>query len=209
MTFQGFEQKDFDAFSIEGLEERMVAIKNRIQPKFREIGSELVDYLSLQLGNEVYLHIAKHARRTVNPPNDTWLAIADNKRGYKKHPHFQVGLFDDHVFIWLALIYELDHKRSIAEAFVNSFHEIKGLPDHYVVSLNHMKKDTIKLNDLEIKDVERFRDVKKCEFLIGQHLSPEDQRVKNGDQFLTTAKETFDSLIPLYQKALKSRSTAG
>ncbi len=205
MTFQGFEQKDFDTFSIEGLDGRMEAIKNRIQPKFKEIGSELADYLSLQLGNEVYLHIAKHARRTVNPPNDTWLAIADNKRGYKKHPHFQVGLFDDHVFIWLALIYELDHKRAIAETFVNSFEEIKKLPDHYVVSLDHMKKEAISLEDLKLKDVERFRDVKKCEFLIGQHLSPDDARTTNGGEFLETAKETFNSLIPLYQKALRSR----
>src|SRR5690625_913338 len=208
MTFQGFEQKDFDTFSIEGLDARMEAIKNRIQPKFQEIGSELTDYLSLQLGNEVYLHIAKHARRTVNPPNDTWLAIADNKRGYKKHPHFQVGLFDDHVFIWLALIYELDHKRSIAEAFVNSFEKIKNLPDYYVVSLDHMKKEAISLDELKLKDVERFRDVKKCEFLIGQHLSPEDPRATDGDKFLETAKETFDSLIPLYQKALRSRSAS-
>jgi uncharacterized protein YktB (UPF0637 family) len=206
MTFQGFDQHDFDAFTIDGLEARMEAIQNRIQPKFQEIGSELTDYLSLQLGNEVYLHIAKHARRTVNPPNDTWLAIADNKRGYKKHPHFQVGLFDDRVFIWLALIYELDHKRSIAESFVESFEEIKGLPDHYVVSLDHMKKDAIKLENLQMKDVKRFRDVKKCEFLIGQHLLPGDERLTDGDKFLETVKNTFDSLIPLYQKALRSRS---
>ncbi|GAB3800033.1 YktB family protein [Virgibacillus kimchii] len=205
MTFQGFDQKDFETFSIDGLEERMNAIRNRIQPKFKEIGNELVDHLSLKLGNEVFLHIAKHARRTVNPPKDTWLAIADNKRGYKKHPHFQVGLFDNHVFIWLALIYELDHKRSIAEAFIDSFEEIKGLPDHYVVSLDHMKKGAISLNDLELKDVERFRDVKKCEFLIGQHLLPDDEKTRDGDQFLKTAKETIDSLIPLYQKALRSR----
>ncbi|MFA1818707.1 YktB family protein [Virgibacillus oceani] len=206
MTFQGFEQKDFDTFSIDGLEARMEAIQNRIQPKFQEIGSELVDYLSFQLGNEVYLHIAKHARRTVNPPNDTWLAIADNKRGYKKHPHFQIGLFDDHVFIWLALIYELDYKRSIAESFVASFDEIKELPNHYVISLDHMKKDAISLDNLKLQDVERFRDVKKCEFLIGQHFSPDDERVSDGDKFLETAKNTFDSLIPLYQKALRSRT---
>jgi uncharacterized protein YktB (UPF0637 family) len=141
----------------------------------------------------------------VNPPNDTWLAIADNKRGYKKHPHFQIGLFDDRVFIWLALIYELDYKQSIAASFIDSFEEIKGLPDHYVVSLDHMKKDAIKLENLQLKDVERFRDIKKCEFLIGQHLLSDDERLSNGDKFLETAKKTFDFLIPLYQKALRSR----
>jgi len=205
MEFQGFNNEDFDTFLINGLDERMEAIQTRIQPKFKEIGEFLVDYLSALLGNEMYLHIAKHARRTVNPPNDTWLAIADNKRGYKKHPHFQVGLFDDHVFIWLALIYELDHKQKIAENFLNSFEEIKQLPSHYVVSLDHTKKDSIPLTELEEKHVERFRDVKKAEFLIGQHLAKNDERLSNGDVFLKTAKSTFESLIPFYQKALQSK----
>lgn len=205
LTFNGFKKRDFDTFSIEGLEERMEAIQSRIQPKFQQIGSELTDFLSAHLGNEVYLHIARHARRTVNPPQDTWLAIADNKRGYKKHPHFQVGVFDDHIFIWLALIYELDHKKAIAETFINHFDEIKQLPDHYVVSLDHMKKGAIALPELQLKDVERFRDVKKAEFLVGQHLAVNDERVKNGEKFLETAKSTFQTLIPFYQLALSAK----
>jgi len=205
MSFQGFEQKDFDTFLINGLDERMEAIQTRIQPKFKEIGDYLVDYLSAKLGYEVYLHIAKHARRTVNPPKDTWLAIADNKRGYKKHPHFQVGLFDDHVFIWLALIYELNYKKEIAQNFLDSFEEIKRLPSHFVVSLDHMIKDSIPISELEKKDLERFRDVKKAEFLIGQHLPNMDERVCDGDLFIKTAENTFDSLLPFYQKALQSK----
>ncbi|UJL47809.1 DUF1054 domain-containing protein [Virgibacillus sp. NKC19-16] len=205
MSFEGFAKKDFNTFLIDGLDERMEAIQTRIQPKFQEIGSYLADYLSAEIGNEMYLHIAKHARRTVNPPNDTWLAIADNKRGYKKHPHFQVGLFDDHVFIWLAFIYELDHKSKIAESFVDDFEKIKQLPDHYVVSLDHMKKNKIKLKDLQLKDVERFRDVKKAEFLIGQHLPVEDPRLTDGDAFLETAKETYKRLLPFYQKAMGAK----
>ncbi|RCO06314.1 DUF1054 family protein, partial [Bacilli bacterium] len=94
MSLQGFNKEDFETFHIDGLDSRMEAIQNRIQPKFQLIGSQLVDVLSAELGNEMFLHIAKHARRTVNPPQDTWLAIGNNKRGYKKHPHFQLGLFD-------------------------------------------------------------------------------------------------------------------
>ncbi|MCG1029785.1 DUF1054 domain-containing protein [Virgibacillus halodenitrificans] len=205
MNFDGFKQHDFDTFSINGLDERMEAIQSRIQPKFQELGSYMVDYLSAQLGNEVYLHIAKHARRTVNPPKDTWLAIADNKRGYKKHPHFQIGLFDDHVFIWLALIYELDHKKEIAQTFLDNYQTLEKLPDYYRISLDHTKKTSISLKQLEKKDVERFRDVKKAEFLIGQHLPSTDLRVKNGDKFINTVKDTFNSLIPFYQMALRSK----
>lgn len=202
MTFNGFTKDDFDTFKIDGLEDRMEAIQTRIQPKFQDIGNELVDFLSVQLGNEVFLHIAKHARRTVNPPNDTWLAIANNKRGYKKHPHFQVGLFDDHVFIWLAFIYELDDKQKIAETFIDRFDEIKRLPDDFVVSLDHMKKNSIPLPELRLQDMERFRDVKKAEFLIGRHLLPTDPLVQEGRKFLEAAKETIQTLLPLYQTSL-------
>lgn len=58
MSIRGFVKSDFDTFQIDGLDARMEAIQNRIQPKFKEIGQELVEYLSTQLGNEVYLHIA-------------------------------------------------------------------------------------------------------------------------------------------------------
>ena len=120
MKFEGFTYNDFDTFNIEGLSNRMEAIQGRIQPKFRAIGEPLTQDLSILLGNEMFLHIARHLRRKVNPPNDTWLAICNNKRGYKQHPHFQVGLYDDHLFIWLAFIYELPNKQKIASTFLDN-----------------------------------------------------------------------------------------
>lgn len=201
---QGFTKNDFQTFEIDGLKERMDAIQKRIQPKFKEIGNELVDYLSAHLGNEVYLHIAKHARRTVNPPNDTWLAIADNKRGYKMQPHFQVGLFNDHLFMWLACIYELNGKSEIAKAYIEHFDSLKNLPDEFVISMDHMKKNAFPIEQLEIHHLERFRDVKKAEFLIGMHLAPGDVRTTDGDKLIKTAKETFNTLIPFYRLALSA-----
>jgi len=199
---QGFTQNDFKTFEIDGLKERMDAIQKRIQPKFAEIGSDLVDYLSAQLGNEMYLHIAKHARRTVNPPDDTWLAIGDNKRGYKMHPHFQVGLFDDHLFMWMACIYELNGKSKIAKSYMEHFDELKNLPSQFVISMDHMKKGAFPLAELEMSHLERFRDVKKAEFLIGLHLSPEDTRTTDGDKLIQTGKGTFETLIPFYRLAM-------
>jgi uncharacterized protein YktB (UPF0637 family) len=40
MTFTGFIPTDFAAFQIDGLEARMEAIRERIQPKFRALGSK-------------------------------------------------------------------------------------------------------------------------------------------------------------------------
>jgi uncharacterized protein YktB (UPF0637 family) len=207
--FSGFTEHDFETFSIEGLEDRMVALQTRIQPKFKELGNVLSGDISILSGNEMFLHIAKHARRKVNPPKDTWMAICHDKRGYKKHPHFQVGLFDDHVFIWFALIYEVPNKKQIATTFLNNLDTIyETIPKEFVISLDHMKKEATKIKDINKEDLEkmliRFRDVKKAEFLVGYHVAANDLILKDGNQFLNLAKNTMTSLMPLYQMAFKA-----
>ncbi|MEK5522499.1 hypothetical protein B5V89_16280 [Heyndrickxia sporothermodurans] len=205
MQFEGFTKNDFDTFNIEGLDARMEAIEERIRPKFREIGQLLTDELSVNLGEEMFLHIAKHARRTVNAPKDTWLAIAGNKRGYKQHPHFQVGLFDDHVFIWLAFIYELPNKAEMAKTFLKNLKTIKSsIPNDFVVSQDHMKKNATSLKEIDLKNaLERFRDVKKAEFLIGRQIAANDPILTNGTEFIDVVRNTFETLIPLYKLAYK------
>lgn len=200
LTFNGFSSEDFRIFQIEGLAQRMEAIQQHIQPKFKEIGEELTTYLTSKLGIEMFLHIAKHARRTKNPPNDTWLAIANNKRGYKKHPHFQVGLFDDRVFIWLAFIYELPNKQQIANRFTQNMEVIHSLPNDFVISQDHMKKEAISLAESDLtKILKQFHDVKKAEFLIGRQIKSTDPLLTDGQAFIKETKSTFDSLLPLYK----------
>ncbi|MFC5588575.1 YktB family protein [Sporosarcina soli] len=205
MNFEGFAQNDFDTFKIEGLAERMEAIQERIQPKFRTIGEPLTEDLAMMLGNEMHLHIARHARRTVNPPNDTWLAICNNKRGYKQHPHFQIGLYDDHLFIWLAFIYELPNKQKIASTFLDHMDDIvKTVPNDYVVSMDHMKKDKESMEEIDLHAaLERFRNVKKAEFLIGRHIASNDPIIKDGQALYEVVKDTFETLLPLYTLSYK------
>jgi uncharacterized protein YktB (UPF0637 family) len=200
MQFIGFTQQDFETFAIDGLDERMKAIRERIQPKFKVIGEILKDDLSILVGSEMFLHIAKHARRTKNPPKDTWLAISHNKRGYKSHPHFQVGLFDDHVFIWLAYIYELPNKQKFAQKFLDHVNTIKKIiPNDFVISLDHTKKDAQLMNEIDIeKALIRFRDVKKAEFLVGRHIEANDPILKDGEKFINFTRETFKTLVPIY-----------
>lgn len=206
-VFKGFKQEDFDTFTIDGLEERMKAIQTRIQPKFQAISDELLQSLSVRSGLEMFLHIAKHARRKVNPPVDTWMAMANNKRGYKQHPHFQIGLFDDRVFIWLAFIYELPNKKEIAEKFLQQSSEIKRrLPPEMMLSFDHMKKDALSLSEMDEdqweQGLKRFRDVKKAELLIGRNIMKNDPVLKDGKRFIAFTNETFDQLLPLYHLSL-------
>lgn len=94
--------KDFNVFKIDGLEQRMNALNDHVRPKFHQLGDDFATYFSSQLGEEFFPHVAKHARRTVNPPQDSWVAFAPYKRGYKSLPHFQIGLWHSHLFIVLA-----------------------------------------------------------------------------------------------------------
>lgn len=204
MTFTGFTEIDFETFHIDGLDERMVAIRERIQPKFRAIGDELADHLAKQLGHEMYIHIARHARRTVNPPNDTWMAFCHNKRGYKKHPHFQVGLWDDRVFVWLAYIYELPNKQEFAEVFLNHEDDLREIiPGDFDISMNHMKKSNEKIADIDLQEkLARFHDVKSAEFLIGKQFSMRESILRDGEAFLDEIKTIYDTLLPIYQLSL-------
>lgn len=201
MTKVGFSTEDFKTFTIEGLEPRMEAIRSSIQPKFQLIGEELRLYIETLLNQDMHLHIAQHARRTTNPPKDTWLAVAANKRGYKKHPHFQVGLFDDHLFVWLAYIYELPGKQDIAKLFLENEHDIKEtVPNSYMVSLDHTKKQAEPFQTLDLTaSLERFRDVKKAEWLVGRHFSATDPLVQDGEALMNELKSTVQTLLSLYK----------
>ncbi|MFC4556970.1 YktB family protein [Virgibacillus kekensis] len=206
MEFNGFTEDDFKTFEIEGLDQRMDAIRERIQPKFKAIGDALADDISELTGNEMHIHIAQHMRRTKNPPKDTWMAFCHNKRGYKKHPHFQIGLFDDHLFIWLAYIYELPEKQEIASRFLNHLDDIKAsVPDDYVVSLDHTKKEATKMKDVDLEQaLTRFKNVKKAEFLVGRHIQPDSPLLKDGNAFLKEVKVTYSKLTPLYKVSMNT-----
>ena len=161
---------DFDVFLIDGLEKRMEALQHKIQPKFITLGRHFADRLSAHGTDEFFPHVARHARRTVNPPKDSWVAFAPAKRGYKALPHFQIGLWGTHLFIILAVIYENPDKKGIAERLSNQLNVLTSLPASYIVSGDHMKPDAVSIDTTGSEGVltllERLQTVKKAEFLV-------------------------------------------
>ena len=102
-------------FEIEGFAPRMEAIKRRIRPKLEAVGRELSPDVGRLGGATAFAHVARHVRRTVNPPDDTWVAFAGDKRGYKKHCHFKVAVSRGAVrFLFEAGPEHADKKRWIA-----------------------------------------------------------------------------------------------
>lgn len=205
-VISGFTQEDFDVFSIEGLDARMEAIKTMIRPKLEALGQHYAPSLSMATGNEMFTHVAKHARRTVNPPNDTWVAWAADKRGYKKHPHFQVGLWGTHLFVWYAVIYESPAKAQVSEAMRTHLEEILSfVPDHFRWSPDHMQPTSTSSAELGKegikKLVDRLATVKKAEILCGINIDRHDPILADGTALLARLDETFEILTKLYRIA--------
>ncbi|WP_374056557.1 YktB family protein [Rossellomorea sp. FM04394] len=204
MKFNGFKQEDFQVFTINGLEDRMTAIQEQIRPKLEDLGEHFAPTLSALTGDEMFYHVAKHARRSVNPPDDTWVAFANNKRGYKKHPHFQIGLWETHVFIWFAMIYEAPNKVEFGRKAAESADKIRSLiPGHFVWSGDHTKPDATPFSSMSqdefIALTERVQNVKKAELLCGLHLDRDTAIKLNGDEFIQEVNSAFETLLPLYK----------
>ncbi|PLS06405.1 YktB family protein [Neobacillus cucumis] len=206
MEFSGFTNEDFDVFLIDGLEARMEALKNTIRPKLEQLGEYFAPTLSALSGDEMFVHVAKHARRTINPPKDTWVAFASNPRGYKMLPHFQIGLWNTHLFVWFAVIYEAPQKELMAERFIKKAAKIhKEIPKEFSWSLDHTKPETIKHEQLSKTDLlaqfERLKTIKKAELLCGFTMD-RNKVIELGSQgLLTEIESVFNTVTPLYKIA--------
>ena len=194
--------KDFDVFTTDGLEQRMEALTTNVRPKFQELGERFTSFLSVHTGNEFFPHVAKHARRTINPPKDSWVAFSTYKRGYKSLPHFQIGLWSTHLFIWVAIIYEAPEKDTMANRLLQNMEVFDKLPNDFVISGDHMKPDALSLVESKEDTLEqllvRLRDVKKGEFLVGRQIPREEAVTLSSDEFLKLTEETFEKLLPIY-----------
>ncbi|MEC0306320.1 DUF1054 domain-containing protein [Paenibacillus lautus] len=206
MTVTGFKDQDFDVFSVPGLEARMEVLIERVRPKLEVLGAELAPHVSALAGEEMFVHVAKHARRTVNPPIDTWVAWAASKRGYKALPHFEVGMFGTHLFVIFAIIYESPNKTVFASNLEAKLKKTaKALPKHFYWSMDHMNPAGTPHQDMSEEDftrlIEKLKQVKKAEVMCGLRIPREEAVKLEGDELVHKVQETFETLLPLYKMA--------
>lgn len=201
-----FTKEDFAVFAIEGLEPRMSAIRKQIQPKFRILGQNFAKALAIELNKDsLPVHIAQHIRRTKNAPKDTWMAIGGDSRGYKKYPHFQLGIYETHLFIWLAFIDNPLHEEKMALQIIEDPSLLFKVPDDYVVSWDHTKESVVPVREANLLNgLIRWQTVKKGEFLIGRQLLASDPLLLNPEAAQGYILETFMQLVPLYKQAYRA-----
>ncbi|ASA26254.1 DUF1054 domain-containing protein [Paenibacillus donghaensis] len=201
-----FDKPDFAVFEIEGLEPRMEALIERVRPKLTQLGYELAPFLSALCGEEMFPHVAKHARRTVHAPKDTWVAWGPNKRGYKALPHFQVGMFGSHLFVVFAIIYESTNKISFAEALSRNTEDvIKQLPGDYFWSTDHLDPRGTPHSEMGGEEygefARRLKEVKKAEVTCGLRIAKDDPVLQDQDRLIALIQQTFERLLVLYRMA--------
>jgi hypothetical protein len=85
MATLGFARDDFGVFRIEDFSARMNEIYARIRPRLVRLSAQLAPELGRRLHLEFFPHVAKHARRAVNPPPETWAAFGPSPKGYKRY----------------------------------------------------------------------------------------------------------------------------
>ncbi len=200
-----FNKEDFNVFDIQGLDERMASIRERIQPKFRHFAGAGARLIALEEGAEsVPVHIAKHLRRTKYAPENTWCAIGGDARGYKKYPHFQIGIAKEGVSFYLCLIDQPVKEKEMAAALLERIPELEKLPRDYVVSVDHTVPAVLPIENVDWEPVLiRLRDVKKAELLIGRKLAPADQRLATEAGTLAVMGETLHELLPIYRTCME------
>lgn len=204
MAFNGFTNEDFNVFKIEGFEQRMDALKINIRPKLEALGNIFTPTLTVLSGDEMFPHVARHARRTVNPPKDTWVAFSNNTRGYKMLPHFQIGLWETHIFIWFAVIYEAKDKAEFGHSLETNLDKIYAeIDDNFVWSQDHTRPDAFMQKNLSKNDLktmfQRLQTVKKAEILCGYHIPKEEAVAMSAEQFIEKAESIFKQLVMLYK----------
>ncbi len=85
MATLGFLRRDFEVFAIDGISARMAKIGELVTPRLVRLGHEMAPELSRKLRLDFFPHIAKHMRRTANPPDETWVAFGPSRAGYKRY----------------------------------------------------------------------------------------------------------------------------
>jgi uncharacterized protein YktB (UPF0637 family) len=185
----------------------MAAIKGRIRPKLEAAGRDLVADVSRIGGAPAFVHVAKHMRRTVNAPDDTWVAFAANKRGYKKHCHFKVAVSRGAVRFLFEAGPELAQKKKWVAAWkkhapklVPVLRRAKGLA---WFKNEHDEAPAAILSELSAEEIGHLADellrTRDGQLVLGRVGRADEAMRWKAPDYARAARETFCLLAPLYR----------
>ena len=146
-------------------------------------------------------------RRTVNAPDDTWVAFAADKRGYKKHCHFKVAVSRGAVrFLFEAGPEHAGKKKWIAAwkrhapKLVPVFRRAKGLA---WFKNEHDETPSAILSDLSAEEIAHLADellrTRDGQLVLGRMVKAEEAARWKPVDYGRAAREIFCLLAPLYR----------
>jgi uncharacterized protein YktB (UPF0637 family) len=207
MSSSAFSNADFKIFEVKGFQPRMDEIRTRIRPKLDALAKSLTPAIQRTTGEETFAHVAKHARRTVNPPDDTWVAFAGDPRGYKKHPHFKVAVSRHCVRFLFEVGPEHAGKKQWAAAWRRAapklapvLRRVKGLA---WFKNEHDEEPAAPLSDLSSDTLTGLADeltrTRDGQLVLGRAVAADDAAHWTDADYRNAALETFRALVPLYR----------
>jgi uncharacterized protein YktB (UPF0637 family) len=120
MAGLGFTPTDFAVFKIEGFSTRMQEIYARVRPKLVRLGDDLAPELARKLHLEFFPHVARHARRTVNPPPETWAAFGPSPKGYKRYGYLALCISGAGLHARMVVKSEADRRLEMARGLASN-----------------------------------------------------------------------------------------
>lgn len=120
MAGLGFTPTDFAVFKVEGFSARMQEIYARVRPKLVRLGDELAPELARKLHLEFFPHVARHARRSVNPPAETWTAFGPSPKGYKRYGYLALCISGAGLHARMVVKSEADRRPEMARGLVSN-----------------------------------------------------------------------------------------
>ena len=127
MARLGFTNDDFRVFRIPGFSARMNEIYARIRPRLIRLGDQLAPELGRRLHMEFFPHVAKHVRRSVNPPPETWTAFGPSQRGYKRYGYLALCISGAGLHARAVVKSEADRRLAMADEIEERTAELEKL----------------------------------------------------------------------------------
>lgn len=204
--FTGFTAEDFALFEIPGFAERMPRIREHIKPKLIQIGQALTPRLSEVLDETLFPHVAQHLRRTVNPPEETWVAFACNTRAYKPFVHLRVAISAERVRV---LAFCEDYAEDKATYAANLAARADLLSEHFAHHPHILHFDVLDSEGHPLRGhaltadtirafAERLNRVKGQHGIFGIVFHKDHPVVQSGPELLDAVVVAAATLKPLY-----------
>ena len=206
MSFTGFTQKEFDIFDLPDFKVRMPTLKQEITPKLKNLGEDLLARVEISLDQPLFLHVAQHLRRTVNPPEETWVAFSPAQRAYKPFVHIRAAIRGECMRILVFCEDYAEDKPIFANCLLhNAANLSKYCADHPEIVNYDLKDDTGKpLSGLNITPdkltllSERLNKYKGQHAAFGIELQRDLTIMRSGKKLVDEILRSIDVLKPFY-----------